>query len=191
MNYIFFGMITAAYLVGILKGSVDKLQTAILTEGAEAIALIIKLAGGLCFWGGIMKIAEKSGISRWVSRLLKPLCKRLFKGVNPNSQAAEAISLNISANILGLGNAATPFGLQAMKFMQKDNPNKAVATTDMIVFTVINSSSIQLIPTTLALMRQNHNSKAPLEILLPVIITSIISVIVGVGAAKLFARRRR
>ena len=145
----------------------------------------------MAIWGGIMRIAEKSGITDKMSRLFRPVAKFLFKGINPSGKAFKAITMNITANMLGLGNAATPLGLEAMHELEQEEKTKDVASRNMIMFTVINTASIQLIPTTIATLRFEHGSKSPLEILPAVIISSIASLIVGISLVFLLDNRKK
>ena len=127
-----------------------------------------------------MRVAEKAGLTEKLSRLLAPVLRLLFPGLSPSSSAARAILMNMSANFLGLGNAATPFGLKAMEELQKLNPEKTTASRHMITFVVLNTASIQLLPTTVATLRLKYGSVNPMQILPAVWITSI-----GAAAAAL------
>ena len=133
-----------------------------------------------------MNIAEKSGVTKYVSKALSPLLKLLFK--NADDETKDAISLNITANLLGISNAATPFGLKAMKSMQKRNPLSDRATDDMVIFVVINTASFQLIPTTVSALRSNYGSENPMEIITCIWISSLVSLVIGVTFAKILNR---
>ena len=141
-----------------------------------------------------MNLIKKSGISDLVARLLSPIIRLIFPKLDKKSRAAQYIGLNLSANMLGLGNAATPFGIEAMRELNKLNPTPDRPSNDMVYFAVINSASIQLLPTTVAIIRAAHGSKNPMDILPAVLMTSIISLAVGLFFAKiipLFERKRR
>ena len=131
-----------------------------------------------------MKIAQESGITDYLSRLLSPITKRLFKGLNPRGKAVSAISMNLVANFLGLGNAATPLGIKAMCEMAKEQRITGVATNDMAMFVVLNTAALQLIPTTTALLRMQYGSATPLDILPLTWMSSIASIVVGVIMAR-------
>ncbi len=160
-------------------------------EGAtDAVNLLVSILGIMCFWQGMMEIANRSGITNLLSRLFSPLLRLLFRGLPKDSPAMHYISLNISANLLGLGNAATPFGLAAMKELQKLNTCKDTASDYMLIFVVMNTASLQLLPTTLAAYRKTYGSKSPLDILPCVWVASIAALVAGVTIAKLFAENR-
>ena len=142
----------------------------------------------------MMNLIKKSGISNKIARLISPLVRLVFPNLDRKSRAAECISLNISANMLGLGNAATPLGIEAMRELNAINPHKDRPSNDMVAFAVINSASIQLLPTTVAFMRAAHGSKNPMDILPAVLLTSVISLALGLIVCKilpLFERKRR
>ena len=137
-----------------------------------------------------MKIADRSGITIFIGRLCRPIIRVLFPTLGKNSPAAGAMSLNFAANILGLGNAATPLGLKAMKCLQAENPRKDVASDNMLMFVVINTASLQIIPTTVATLRVKYGSVNPLDIMPAIWIASIGALLVGVLLAKLLNKWR-
>jgi spore maturation protein A len=139
----------------------------------------------MCLWNGIMKIADAGGLTKALAKILSPITKKLFPDVKPGSEGMKAICMNIAANFLGLGNAATPFGLKAMKEMSDNSLEKKTATDSMATFIVINTASIQLIPTTIAVIRLKYGSAAPFDILPCVWISSIITLLCGILFAKL------
>ena len=152
----------------------------------DAIDLIMNMIPVMCLWLGIMKIAEVSGLLDKLSNLLKPFLKIVFPELKTEDEALKYISVNIVMNMLGLGNAATPFGLKAMKKLQEINKNKDVASRSMITFLVINTSSVTIIPTTTITLRMLHNSIKPLEIVPYIIITSTLSSLLGLIIDRLF-----
>ncbi|MBQ8795914.1 MAG: spore maturation protein A [Clostridia bacterium] len=184
LNYIWVFMLVFALISAILTGNSQALSASVLEGASEAVTLLISIAGILCFWSGIMEIAKESGVTKAMAKLFAPILSKLFKNVPKNSSAFEYISLNISANLLGLGNAATPLGLSAMKELKALNHNKPQASDDMLLFVVLNTASIQLIPTTLCAYRQSYGSSAPFEIIPAVWLTSVIALLVGVTVAK-------
>ncbi len=175
-------------------GKTGEVSSAALSGASEAVAVVIKLAGGLVFWSGMMNIIKKSGISDKIARLLSPFVRLVFPKLDRKSRAAECISLNVSANMLGLGNAATPLGIEAMRELNKQNPRPDRPSNDMVAFAVINSASIQILPTTVAILRAAHGSKNPMDILPAVLLTSVISLSLGLVVCKiipLFERKKR
>ncbi len=181
MKWMFSGIIFIAVIFGILNGRIGDVSVAAIDSSSKAVELIIKLLGNMCLWMGIMKVAEESGLTNKISRLLSPITMLLFKGLKKDSKALNIISMNITANILGLGNAATPLGIEAMKQIQKeDNINQGEASRNMIMLVVINTASIQLLPTTIAMLRLGYGSKNPLDIYPAIIVSSIIALLSGI-----------
>lgn len=160
-----------------------------MTEAGAAVQLVISLAGIMCLWNGLLSVANKAGITRMLSRLLAPAIRFLFKGLDPESDAAQAITMNVSANILGLGNAATPLGLAAMKELDKLARHSQTASDYMVTFVVLNTASLQLLPTTIAAIRLQAGSAAPMEILPAVWLSSLGTVAVGLSLSGLLGRR--
>ncbi len=189
MKFVFSALIVISVIIGIINGNIDKVSDMALNSGKETIELLIVLIGAMAVWGGMMRIADKSGITDKIAKLFKPLCRVLFKNLSPNSKAFKAITANITANLMGLGNAATPLGLEAMKELQKEDKTTNTASRNMIMFVVLNTASIQILPTTIATLRLEHGSKAPLEILPAILIVSLISLIVGITMVFLFDRK--
>lgn len=179
MNYIWVVLIIFSFFCAASTNNMSFLSEAVISGGSEAITLVIKLAGIICFWNGLMAIAEKSGLTKIISDLLKPLLRLLFPSLK-DEKAKNAISMNITANLLGLGNAATPLGLEAMNRLKECSLKKDTATNDMVRFVVLNSAALQIVPTTVALLRHEHGSQNPMEILVPSIVTSLFSVTVGI-----------
>lgn len=188
INWIFTGMIVLSVLFSLLNGRMEALSQSIITQTNKGIELVISLSGMLCLWSGLMRVADKAGLTQKISRFLNPITSKIFKGISSDSEAGKAISMNITANLLGLGNAATPFGIQAMKEMEKTNPNSKSAHNNMILFVVINTAAIQLIPTTTAMLRMSAGSQNPTEILPAVWISSICSLLGGILIAKFLGK---
>ncbi len=182
-------MILISLVCSIITGRTSQLSESILSGAEESIKLVISILGIMCLWTGLMNIADEGGITKVISKILFPILKKLFPDYNKDSKAMRAICLNVAANILGLGNAATPFGIQAMKEMQKENKIKEKANNSMIIFIVINTASLQLIPTLLTVLRQKHGSDSPLDVLPAIWATSIISLCIGIVSAKLLENR--
>lgn len=184
LNYIWAGMILFAFVVAAFTGRIEQTTQATLTSATDAVKMSIELLGIMCLWTGLMEIANRSGLIKIIARIIRPLTKLLFPQLPSSSPAVGAIVLNMVANMMGLANAATPLGLKAMKELQKLNHNKDTASNAMCMFVVINTASIQLIPSTVIALRSAAGSANPFEIITPVWIVSICAVIVGVIAAK-------
>lgn len=191
LNYIWAFMVIISFVSAAFGGRIDTLSDSVISGAASAIELIISIIGILCFWSGMMEIADKTGITKGIAKAFSPLLSRLFKNVDKDSSAMKNISLNISANLMGLGNAATPLGLNAMKELKRINNNRTEATDDMVLFVVLNTASLQLIPTTLCAYRSKFGSSAPFEIIPCVWLTSVVALTVGITVAKLFMHKNK
>lgn len=187
MNYVWGAMIIFSFIAAVFSGNMQQLSDSVVTSGHDAVELILKLTGMMCLWGGVMKIAERGELTQLISKLLSPLFSLLYRNVDKNSPTARAMSMNITANLLGLGNAATPLGLEAMRRMQEANPHKEKATDDMVVFVVMNSAAMRLIPTTVATLRTQFGSANPMEIMPATWLSTLMSLTVGIGTAKLIS----
>lgn len=182
----FFIIISFSY--AIFSGNLDKLNASIFESTTDAINLSINLLGTICLWNGIMQIANKTTMINKLANFLNPLIKILFPEMRENKEVQKEISMNMIANILGLGNAATPLGLKAMKTMQKENNKKDTLTNSMAMFIVINTASIQIIPTTVIAIRSSLGSENPTGIVFPVWIATICAAVAGITATKLFIK---
>lgn len=181
-------MITTGLLFSLFTQGGDN-TVIILNDGIEkAFELIITLAPIMCFWTGIMEIARESGITSIISRMLSPLTKMLFGKVYYNKNAIGKISMNMAANILGMGNAATPLGIEAMRELDKINNHNSVASHAMCMFIIINTASIQLIPSSVIALRAQYGSSSPSDIMLPTLITTLSAFLVGTISAKICQR---
>ena len=183
LNYIFAAMIIISFICGIATGNIKTVSDAAINSCVDAVKLFIYLLGGMCMWGGLMRIAEKSKLSEKLSVIFKPAARILFKGLDLNGKAFRAICLNVTANLLGLGNAATPLGIEAMKALEKEDGTSDTASRNMIVFVVLNTSSITLIPSTVASLRSLHGSVTPLDIMPCVIVTSAAALAISLSVA--------
>lgn len=180
-------LLTAAF-----GGRMGDVSAAIIGKSSEAVELAISLCGVLCFWSGLMRVAQRAGLVEGLSRLLSPIVSRLFRGVKRGGKAVGLITMNLAANILGLGNASTPLGLAAMKAIAEESEFDGVsATDDMIMLAVLNTASLQIIPATAAALRSANGAEKPFDILPCVWIVSIYSAVVAVTAAKLMCRAGR
>lgn len=167
------------------NGNLPALSDAALDGAARAVSLTISLTGMMCLFGGIMRLFRAAGLLRWLSRLLQPLLSRLFPEAAAQREGLEEISANLTANLLGMGNAATPFALSAMEKLQKNNPKPDTATNDMVTLAVLNTASFSLLPTTLISLRRLSNSMHATAILLPVWLVSFLSAIAAVCFSRL------
>lgn len=186
INYIWAFFIIIGIVYGIFTGNTQSINNTLINSGTSAIEMIFKLIPLMCLWLGIMNIAKDSGLIDILAKKLNRILKVLFPEIPENHEALTYISSNIIMNMLGVGNAATPFGLKAMKEMQKLNKNKDVASRSMITFLVINTSSVTIIPTTIVSFRVLNNSVNPTAIVPLCIITTVISCIFGIIFDRIF-----
>lgn len=187
---------TISLFFAAFDGKMGELSSAMLEKSGEAVQLVISLCGVICFWSGMMKIAQKAGLLEKLARVLSPIVSILFGGVKKGGKAAGLITMNLAANILGLGNASTPLGIAAMKAIAEENPDfdGVSATDDMIMLAVLNTASLQIIPTTAAALRAANGAQNPFDILPCVWIVSVYSAVLVITAVKimcLFQKRRR
>lgn len=187
MSYLFAGMIAASFFFSLCTGSLGMMGTLLMDSAGEAIELLLSISGMLCMWSGFMRVAQDCGLIEKLSRLVAPILRRLYPDVDSDSKAFHYISMNLSANLLGLGNAATPMGLNAMKELKSHHIGEK-ASDSMVTFVLMNTASIQLIPTTVAALRKNYGSREPFDILVCVWLTSITALAVGLFSSKLFGR---
>lgn len=182
---------TMCSAIFVIIGGTGNTVTASAMEGAKTgIELTIAIAGPLCLWSGVGKLMQQLGLTQALARLLSPLLSRLFPASRTDPELAGALSANVCANLLGLGNAATPMGIQAVKRLKAPNhPN--VATDEMCRLVVMNTASIQLLPTTVAAVRSSAGSASPFDILPSVWAASILSVAAGLAAAWLMGKAAR
>ena len=188
LNYIWFGMMAISVVAGIITGNIDAVTEAAISMAKVAVEISIGLIGIMALWLGIMKIAEASGLIRIIARGLRPITVRLFPDVPEDHPAIGSIVLNMAANMLGLGNAATPLGLKAMEELQELNEKKDTATNPMVMFLAINTSSVQLIvpATVVALMGATAS-----QIFLTTILATLASTITAIVMVKLLEKMKR
>ena len=155
LNTIWPIFIIISFVYGIFSGRVAEINDAIFASAKDAVDLCITLFGTICLWNGIMQIASNTKIIDWLKRAINPIMKKLFPNLNKEDEVYTEISMNMVANIMGLGNAATPLGLKAMKSMQKQNNKKDTLSDSMFMFIVINTASLQIIPTTVIAIRSS------------------------------------
>ena len=177
LNKIWPVFIIFSFAYAICSGNLEELNSSIFESTSDAISLCISLLGTMCLWNGIMQIANKTTIMNKLITILKPIINLLFPEMKENKQIQKEISMNMIANILGLGNAATPLGLKAMQSMQKENKKKDTLSNSMLMFIVINTASIQIIPTTVIAIRNSLGSLNPTKIVFPVWIATVCAAI--------------
>ena len=189
LNYIWCGMIILAYGVGLFTGNVEEVTKGAMEGADSAVTTCIGLLGSMCLWTGLSKVAEDSGLTEVFARVLKPITKIIFPRIRAGSAPHRAIVMNMVANLLGMGNAATPLGIKAMHELDKLNHHRGAASREMCMFVVVNTASIQLIPATIISLARANGAASPTDIIVPVWICSICALTVGVTAAKFFEKR--
>ncbi|MFP5113451.1 nucleoside recognition domain-containing protein [Bacillaceae bacterium C204] len=190
VNYIWVFMTIVGFVFALINGTMAEVNKAIFDGAKEAVTLCIGLISVLVFWLGMMRIAEESGLLERLSRLFRPLVKRLFPDVPVSHPAMGYILSNMISNMFGLGNAATPLGIKAMEELKKLNGGKDSASRSMVTFLAINTASITIIPTTVIAIRMNYHSASPTEIVIPTIIATIISALGAILIDRYFYYRR-
>lgn len=186
MTVIWTGMVVLSILCGLATGRGPAVASAAVEGASAAVQLALSIAGMLCLWTGVMEVMRRSGLADGLSRLLAPVLRRLFPQAARDRDTMDSISANVSANLLGLGSAATPLGLEAARRLARRSPG--TASNDLCMLVVCNTASIQLIPTTVASVRAAEGCAAPFDILPAVWLASTLSVGVGITACKIFAR---
>lgn len=180
--------IIVSIIYAIISNNLSSLNNSIFESTQSAVELTLVLIGSTCLWSGIMEVASETDIIKYLSKILNPFTKRLFKNLNPESKSYNNIIMNLIANILGLGNAATPLGLKAMDELQKDNKIKDTLSDNMMMLIVLNTASLQIIPTTVIAIRSSLNASNPTRIIVPVWISTVCAAIVGVVVCKIIIK---
>lgn len=180
--------IIISIIYAIFSGNLENLNKSIFESTESAVNLTLTLIGMTCLWSGIMEVASKTSIIQYLSKILQPAIKKLFPNISSKSKSYDNIIMNIVANILGLGNAATPLGLKAMKELQKENEDKDKLSDSMMMLIVLNTASLQIIPTTVIAIRSSLGSDNPTKIIFPVWISTICAAIVGVILCKIIIK---
>ena len=188
LNIIWLGLVIGSIVISLFNGTTSAVVLAVTDSAKSAVMIAIGLIGIMALWLGLMKIAEDSGLINFLSRLIAPLLRFLFPQVPKGHPALDAITLNISANFLGLANAATPFGLRAMKELETLNPHPGTATDAMCMFLAINTSSIQLIPASVIAILAAANDPSPTRIIIPTLLATCCAAFSAVMAAKCAAK---
>ena len=186
MTWIWTGMVVLSLVFGLFTGNLDAVADAAMDGAASAVELSVSMAGILCLWSGVMEIMNVCGLSAGLARAFRPILRRLMPQASRDEKTLAALSANVSANLLGLGNAATPLGIQAAQRMSRSSPGRA--NDELCMLVVCNTASIQLIPTTVATVRAAAGSQTPFDILTAVWLASSLSVGVGILVCKLLSR---
>jgi len=189
LNIIWPIFIIISFIYAIYTGKANEVNAGIFESASEAVQLSITLLGTICLWNGIMEIVKNTSLMKKLSIMLEPFIKFLFPALKKNEKAKEEISMNMIANILGLGNAATPLGITAMQTMQKENKKKDTLSNSMAMLIVLNTASLQLIPTNVIAIRTSLNSNNPTGIIFQVWIATIAAAMVGIIATKILIRK--
>lgn len=189
LNKIWPLFIIISFIYAFFSGNIDKINSGIFESTKSAVELSLTFLGTMCLWNGIMQIAYKSKLINKIVKLLTPIIKILFPEIKKNEKIKKEVSMNIIANIFGLGNAATPLGIKAMTSMQEVNTQKDTLSNSMMMFIVINTASLQIIPTTVIAIRTSLNSGNPTSIVVPVWIATISSIIAGICITKILIKR--
>lgn len=178
-----------SFLFGIASGNVYEMGGEIINGAGNAVTLTLSLVGAMCLWSGIMEVADRAGATKILSKMMSPLFKLLFPDAHKKKNGLAEISASITANVFGIGNAATPLAINAMKKLQENNPNKDRATKDMVMFVVLGCASLDIFPTTLIALRQAAESAEPFEVIIPIWICSFFCALLGVMLVKLLSGR--
>ena len=179
-------MVTAALVCGAVQGMLPAVTAAAMKGASAAVELTLSMAGALCLWSGVMTVMERGGLTRGLVRLFRPLLRRILPRASRDADTLAAVSANVSANLLGLGNAATPAGIQAARRMAVGC--SGTASDELCRLVVLNTASVQLLPSTVAALRGGLGSAAPLDILPAVWLSSALSVTAGLACARVLSR---
>ena len=186
LNYIWTGMLIVGIIFGFINGRIDGVTKAIFDGSKNAVELSITLLGIISLWSGLITVADKSGVLKYLAKILEPVISFLFPKLPKENKARKSIVMNLTANFLGLGNAATPFGIKAMKYLQEINTNKNECSSSMATFLILNSIGLQLIPSTVISIRSSMGAENPSDILYVVWIVSLATLILSIVLTKLF-----
>lgn len=189
LNKIWPLFIIVAFAFAIYTGNISNVNTAIFSSAEQTVSLCITLLGTMCLWNGIMNIAIKTSLISKLTKFMKPFINFLFPDLKNDKKVSEQVSMNIIANILGLGNASTPLGLKAISSMQEKNTNKKALTNSMAMFILINTASLQIIPTTVIAIRSSLGSTEPSKIILAVWVATIAAFVTAIFFGKILSKK--
>ena len=188
MNVIWGGMIVVAMLFGASNGIVEQLNDSMIQGAVDAVLLMLKMAGGFAVWCGLMEIVKRMGAAEGLTKLLRPALLLLFPDIK-RQETIKSITMNLSANMLGLGNAATPMGIKAMELLSDENGKSETASRAICMFLVLNASSVQLFPSTVITLRMVMGSQNPGAVVIPTLIATAASAITGVAICLMLQKR--
>lgn len=189
LNKIWPFFIIISFIYGIYSGNIFNINNAIFESTNQTVELCLTMFGTLCLWNGIMKIATETSLIEKLTKFLKPLINFIFPGIKNNKKISKEISMNMVANILGLGNASTPLGLKAMDSMQKENEDKSKLSDSMAMFILVNTASLQIIPTTVISIRSSLGSENPTKIIFAVWVATVVAFITAILGGKILMKR--
>lgn len=189
LNFLWPIFIIISFVYAFIVGNIDSVNNSIFESTKSAVNLSITLLGTMCLWNGIMEIATKTSMIEKLTKLIKPIINYLFPEIKKENRVNKEIAINMITNIFGLGNAATPTGLKVMKSLQELNIKKDTISNSMAMFIVINTASLQLIPTTVIAIRSSLGSINPAQIIIPVWFATICAAITAVAITKFFIKR--
>ena len=191
IKYIWAALIVIGIVVGVATGKAELVSSTIMQSAKDAAALSLSLLGVYCLWLGLLNIAQEAGMIKSLAKRAEKLLLKLFRGLKQGSEALGYVTLNLIANMLGMGNAATPFGLKAMSALQELNPKKDRPSDDMCLFIIINTASVQLLPLTIIAVRSAAGSQNPAEIVVTAFLATLATAIFGIIGAKICAGRKK
>lgn len=191
MNYLWPILILVSYIFSLVSGNISELNNSIFSSVSDVVKLSLTLVGNMCLWSGMIKIIQSTRIMSFLMRILRPLLNWLFPDAKHNEKAMEKLSINTVSNIIGIGNAATSAGLEAMEEMQKENKKKDTLTKSMVMLIVLNTASVQILPTTIMSIRASLGSQNPADVVVPIWISTITGTIVGVFLTKILLWRSK
>jgi len=186
MSILWTGLVLVSILYGAATGTADAVGAAVMTGAEDAVRFVLGMGGAICLWCGVARVMEDCGMAAALSAMLRPVLRRLFPSASRDAEIMDALSANIGANLLGLGNAATPMGVRAAQGMARHADGKA--SNELCLLVLINTASIQLLPTTVAALRSACGARCPFDILPAVWLATAVSLASGLLAARLFAR---
>ena len=189
LNKIWPFFIIVAFAFAIYTGNISNVNTAIFSSAEQTVSLCITLLGTMCLWNGIMNIAVKTSLISKLTKFMKPFINFLFPDLKNDEKISEQVSMNIIANILGLGNASTPLGLKAISSMQEKNTNKKALTNSMAMYNLVNTASLQIIPTTVIAIRSSLGSAEPSKIILAVWVATIAAFVTAIFFGKILSKK--
>ncbi|WP_124098529.1 nucleoside recognition domain-containing protein [Ruminococcus sp. Marseille-P6503] len=182
--------ILAAILYSLFNGSISEVSNAAINSSVDAVRLVIQLAGAMAFWGGIMAVAEKSGLTVRINKIIGHILHPFFNSLDKQGKAMQAITMNVTANLLGIGNAATPLGIKAMREILREE-KAAYTTRSVAMLVLLNTASIQILPVTISALRLKYGAAAPWDCTAPILLNSMISLAFGTAAVYiLFAKKK-